>query len=182
MAGIIVVFPNRDNAANIRNLLVRNGMDVAGVCTSGAQAMNYVDAAGEGIVVCGYKLKDMVYTELKEYLPEGFEMLLVASKEKWEDGLAEGVVGLPMPLKAYDLVNTLRMMLETLERRRRKRKEEKKKRSVRQQEVIRQAKELLMSRNHMTEEEAHRYLQKNSMDSGTNMVETAEMVLSMMAD
>ena len=37
-----------------------------------------------------------------------------------------------------------------------------------------------MSRNHMSEEEAHRYIQKCSMDSGTNMVETAQMVLTMM--
>ena len=29
----------------------------------------------------------------------------------------------------------------------------------------------------MTEEEAHRYIQKCSMDSGTNMVEMAKMVL-----
>ena len=34
-----------------------------------------------------------------------------------------------------------------------------------------------MERNHMTEEEAHRYLQKTSMDSGTNLVETAQMLL-----
>ncbi|MFR2620283.1 MAG: ANTAR domain-containing protein [Clostridia bacterium] len=39
-----------------------------------------------------------------------------------------------------------------------------------------------MARNNMTEEEAHRYLQKSSMDSGTNMVETAEMVLSIMSE
>ncbi|MCI9142247.1 MAG: ANTAR domain-containing protein, partial [Lachnospiraceae bacterium] len=32
----------------------------------------------------------------------------------------------------------------------------------------------------LTEEEAHRYLQKCSMDSGTNLAETALMVLSMM--
>ena len=32
----------------------------------------------------------------------------------------------------------------------------------------------------MTEEEAHRYLQKASMDSGTNMLETAQMVLTIM--
>ena len=37
-----------------------------------------------------------------------------------------------------------------------------------------------MERNHMSEEEAHRYLQKNSMDSGTNMAETARKVLSIM--
>ncbi|MFR3319996.1 MAG: ANTAR domain-containing protein [Lachnospiraceae bacterium] len=32
----------------------------------------------------------------------------------------------------------------------------------------------------MTEEEAHRYLQKTSMDSGTNLVETAQMLLTLM--
>ena len=34
--------------------------------------------------------------------------------------------------------------------------------------------------NGMSEEEAHRYLQKTSMESGTNMTETAQMVLRMM--
>ena len=43
--------------------------------------------------------------------------------------------------------------------------------------MIDQAKALLMERNHMSESEAHRYLQKNSMESGTNMLETAQMVL-----
>ena len=43
--------------------------------------------------------------------------------------------------------------------------------------MIKLAKETLMARNNMTEQEAHKYLQKCSMDSGTNMSETAEMVL-----
>ena len=34
-----------------------------------------------------------------------------------------------------------------------------------------------MKQKGMTEEEAHRYLQKRSMDNGTNMVETSYMVL-----
>lgn len=59
---------------------------------------------------------------------------------------------------------------------------DRKTRDPRQQEVISQAKELLMARNNMSEAEAHRYLQKSSMDSGTNMVETAQMVLSIMAE
>ena len=36
-----------------------------------------------------------------------------------------------------------------------------------------------MERNHMTEEQAFRYIQKCSMDSGINMVETAQMILMM---
>ncbi len=45
--------------------------------------------------------------------------------------------------------------------------------------LIDRAKALLMERNGMTEEEAHRYIQKCSMDSGTNIVETAQMVISL---
>ena len=59
MTGIIVVFPNKDNATNIRNLLARGGMDVIGVCTTGAQAMHYADTVDDGIVVCGYRMKDI---------------------------------------------------------------------------------------------------------------------------
>ena len=145
MTGIIVVFPNKDNATNIRNLLARGGMDVIGVCSTGAQAMHYADTVDNGIVVCGYRMKDMMYTQLREYLPDSFEMLLIASQDKWSSGDVEN-------------------------------------RDPKQQETIRRAKELLMERNNMSEGEAHRYLQKSSMDSGTNMVETAEMVLSIMAE
>ena len=34
----------------------------------------------------------------------------------------------------------------------------------------------------MTEQDAYRYIQKCSMDSGTNMVETAQMILLMIYD
>ncbi|MCD7750267.1 MAG: ANTAR domain-containing protein, partial [Lachnospiraceae bacterium] len=43
------------------------------------------------------------------------------------------------------------------------------------------AKELLSLRRGYTEAEAHRYLQKTSMDSGTNLVEAAYMVIDMFA-
>ena len=108
-------------------------------------------------------------------------MLLLASPDKWSEGDTEGVIGLSMPLKVYDFINTVEMMLTNLERKRRKRKQEVRKRDSRQQALIKQAKELLMERNHMSEEEAHRYIQKCSMDSGTNMTETAEMVLRVMS-
>ena len=37
-----------------------------------------------------------------------------------------------------------------------------------------------MERNNLTEEEAHRYIQKCSMDNATNMVETAQMILTLL--
>ena len=85
-----------------------------------------------------------------------------------------------MPLKLHNLLDTLTMIEETQLRRRRKRKERPKERSMEDRVIIEKAKEILMERNDMTEMEAHHYIQKCSMDSGTNMVETAQMVLSIM--
>ena len=71
-------------------------------------------------------------------------------------------------------------MGQAIERRRRRERQRPRARSEQEEGLIKEAKELLMNRNHMTEEEAHRYLQKCSMDSGTNLVEEAQMVLAMM--
>lgn len=180
MASVIVVFPKLEDAKNIRNLLTRSGFDVAAVCTTGAQALNYADSLNCGIVVCGYKFSDMIYLQLHEDLPEHFEMLLVASQHLWSECSLKNLVYLAMPIKAHDLINTVGMMTEAIARRRKKQKIKPKERNEEEKELIKQAKILLIERNNMTEEEAHRYIQKCSMDSGTNMVETAQMVLSIM--
>lgn len=181
MTNIIVVFPKTEDAKNIRNLLVRYGFSVAAVCTTGAQAINFADNLNGGIVVCGYKFSDMMYTELHDYLPPHFEMLLVASQSLWSECVNNDIVCLAMPIKVHDLVNTLEMMVQTIAGKKRKSKAKPKVRSGEEALLIESAKRLLNERNNMTEEEAHRYIQKCSMDSGTNMVETAQMVLSMMS-
>lgn len=180
MIQIVVVFPKLEDAKNIRNLLVRNGYQVAGVCTSGAQVLQFADRLNEGVVVCGYKVSDMIYREIYDSLPPHFQMLLVASRHLLDECAEAEIVCLPLPLKVGDLVNTLEMMIATLERRRRREKKKPRERSEAEKKVIQEAKRLLMERNHMTEEEAHRYIQKCSMDSGNSLVETAKMVFSLM--
>lgn len=182
MTNIIVALPKLQDAKGIKNVLVRNGFPVAGVCTSGAQAVSQADDLNEGIVICSYKLADMVYSQLREYLPPGFEMLLMASDRLLSQCESEGIVCLSMPFKVHELVSTVGMLSEGIMHRKRKARSVPKVRSAEEDAVIREAKELLMGRNHMTEEEAHRYLQKCSMDSGNRLAETALMVLSMMKE
>lgn len=180
LTSVIVVFPKIEDAKNIKNLLNRSGFNVIMACTTGAQALHQIDHLDEGIVVCGYKMADMIYLELREYMPAQFEMLLVASQNLWSECSSNNLVCLAMPIKVHELVNTLQMMVQTLERKKRKAKQKGKIRTPEEKALILEAKHLLMERNNMTEEEAHRYIQKCSMDSGTNMVETAQMVLSIM--
>ncbi len=182
MSNIIVVLPKLEDSRAIRGVLMKNGFQTAVACANGAQALSHMQDLNDGIVICGYKMADMVYTELHDCLPEGFDMLLLASHAVLNEHWQSDIMSLALPFKVRDLINTVDMMNQTIMRRRRRERMKPKKRSAEEDAVIREAKDLLMVRNHMTEEEAHRYIQKSSMDSGTNMVETAQMVLAMMRE
>jgi response regulator NasT len=181
MINIIVVLPKLEDAKSVKGILIKNGFQVTAVCTTGSQALSLLDELNDGIVICGYKMKDMMYSELYDCLPRGFDMLLLVSRNVMHDCRDNDIVCLAMPLKVYELLDTVAMMCQALARRRKKAKEKPKARSDEETALIKEAKELLMNRNNMTEEEAYRYIQKCSMDSSTNMVETAQMVLTMMS-
>lgn len=176
---IIIAFPKLEDAAVIKNTLIHNGYNVNGICTTGSQAISIANTLDSGILICSYRFKDMYYTELNNYLPKGFEMLLIASPSKLEECTDNNIVCLSLPIKKQDLMNTLQMMSYQYTKKKKKLKENPTKRSEEEKELLIKAKKLLMGRNNMTEDEAHRYVQKTSMDSGTNMIETAEMILKL---
>ncbi len=180
MINIIVLFSKSEDARAIKNLLVKTGFNVVGVVTSGAQAIALADELNDGIVVCGYKFPDMMYNELRQDLPEYFDMLLLAGRSNWVECRDNGLVCVEMPLRTADFVDTLNMMVRTMERKKKAKRSGPKIRSQKDAQTIASAKTLLMERNNMSEEEAHRYIQKTSMDSGTNMAETARMILELM--
>jgi len=124
----------------------------------------------------------MLYSELYEYKPKSFEMLLVASKNLWDDCQDNDIVCAAMPIKVNDLINTIEMMLQVQVRRRKKKRMQPKRRSPQEQKVIDDAKAILMEKNNMTEPEAFRYIQKCSMDSGNTMVESASMVIGIYSE
>ena len=182
MTNIIVGFAKDAEAKSIKNLLVRSGFNCIGTAGSGSEILSMTDDLIDGIVVCGYKFPDMMYSELHSYLGNDFDMLLISGRAGLIDVTGEGIMCLESPIKVGDLINTLGLMVENADRRRRKRREKPRVRSEADKELIGKAKLLLMDRNHMSEEEAHKYLQKCSMDSGTNMIESARMVMSLMSE
>ncbi|MGN0160763.1 MAG: ANTAR domain-containing response regulator [Lachnospiraceae bacterium] len=175
---VIVAFPRVDDARNIKTILSKNGFNVVSYCTSGANVLSQLDHLDGGVVVCGYKLTDMLYTDLMDSLPRHFKMLLVASESHWNERDDSDVVFVSMPLKVQALSETLNMIIETQIMQRRRERQRPKVRSEEEQNLIRDAKRLLIEKNNMTEGEAHKYIQKCSMDSGNSMVETAAMVMS----
>lgn len=176
---IVVAFQKRQNAENIRSMLVKSGYPVAAVCTTGARSLSALDELDSGLLICGAGFPDMTYIELRSYLPEGFSMLLVAKPAVVEAREEQDLVCLAMPFQVHELLETVEMMSFEVRRLRKLRREMPRSRSEADRKLIEEAKRLLMSRNSMSEEEAHRYLQKMSMDNATGLVETAGMIVSL---
>jgi Response regulator with putative antiterminator output domain len=181
MANIIIVFPKEEEAKMVKNILLRHGYHVVGTCTTGSQALNIAETLRDGIVICGYKLIDMIYKELREYLPRNFKMLLISSPRYISDRKENNeIMYLSIPLKVYEFITAVETMEKEYTLAKNMRKNKSAPHSKSEIEIISKAKELIMFRNNMTEPQAHKYIQKYSMESGRNMIETAQMIIKIM--
>ena len=178
MSNIIVALPKQEDAKHISDILRRYGLKTTAICTTGSKILSTMQQLESGILICTRRFSDMYYTQFLEYKPEHFEILLLVPKTGLDTRVPD-IMTLTLPLRASDLSNTVEMMLVQQNRRLKKKKSVPKKRSSEEQKYIDDAKRALMTKNNMVEEEAFRYIQKCSMDSGTNMVEVAQMILSM---
>ncbi|MCD7735188.1 MAG: ANTAR domain-containing protein [Clostridiales bacterium] len=173
MERIIVVFDSDKSARRICEMIESAGAAECQLCRSGGEARRAVAKYDIDLVICGFRLPDGTGESLFEDLPEGASMLMIAPQHQL-DLVSDDIFRLPAPISRSDLVASVRMVLQMSHRLSRLVKP---RRSSEDQDVIRRAKELLMERNGLTEEQAHRMLQKKSMDSGVNLVQTARLVL-----
>ncbi len=178
MADIIIVFRNIEEARSIRADFIRWGFSPPAVTSSGLRALSLAAGFKKGLIVCGYRAADISWTEIAENMPAGFSMLLLAREALLAEARERGISCFSIPVKNEDLRQEARRLLEA-KRRGNARKNDRTGRSVKDNEVVARAKEILMEKKHMKEPEAHRYLQKTAMDTGSSMVETAGMVLEL---
>lgn len=176
MNNIVIAFPKKEVANSIKKILAQSGYTVTAVANTGASALSSMNGLNMGIIICGYRFSDMMYSEIYEYMPKEFQMLLIASAAGIMEKNVDNLMSLSMPLKVHELLQTVEMMDYTITRRRKKLRQRPKVRSKEDQEMLSSAKAVLMERNGFSEEEAHRYIQKRSMDNGTGLVETAQMI------
>ena len=182
MSNIVIAFPKKETAQNVKKILSQSGYSVQAVCTTGAQALASVNNLENGILICGSRFIDMMYMEIHDYLPPEFQMLLIASPTSIQEREVENLVCLVLPMKVHELLQTLEMMEGEIRRRRKRRHKMPQQRTEEERQIIDKAKALLMERNKFSEEEAHRYIQKRSMENGTGLVEVSQMILSLMQE
>ena len=174
MVKIITAFENETTALRVKELLEGGGVAACLVCRTADQVRRAIRKLPAPVVVCGYKLGDQTAEALLDDLPPASAMLVLAPQDRLDLLENVDIFRLPAPASRGDLLASVRLLLQVgrrLERYGRPR------RDGEEQALIDRAKALLMDRNGLNEAQAHYYLQKESMDSGAKLAQTARLVL-----
>lgn len=174
MEQVIVAFESEKTCQRIKDILESSGTASCLVCRSGDQVRRYANKQHITVVICGYKLADETAEDVLGDLPPVCAMLLLAPQNRLDMVRNDDLFSLPTPVSRSELIASVRMLLQ-LGCRQESGLQSRRNQEERQQ--VQAAKELLMERYSLTEEQAHRFLQKKSMDTGMKLSQTARLVL-----
>ena len=196
MRQLIIAFPDQTLAHKVKTLLQSCGLTTSAICTTAAQVLQNANRLpGGGVVLCPWKLPDLTAQALMELLPDDYDMLVVVTSHQHGMLSSPGLFTLAQPFKTSSLADSVKQLLDTRQIKytavldpdsisgssERKKSESDKmtshQRSQEEQKIIEQAKYVLMNRRQMSEAQAHRFLQKKSMESGVRLVELARQIL-----
>ena len=96
---IIVALPKIEDAKRVRRVLLSHGYDNVVPCGTGAAALMEANNENRGLIICAARLPDMHYSELLEYMPRFYELLLLGSGSAVSDAGGD-VMALTMPRTA----------------------------------------------------------------------------------
>lgn len=154
----------------MKEALERTGEFSCLVYKSAAQVKRAVAKRQPGAVVCGFKLADETAEALYHDLPEWCSMLLLAPQDQLDLCGAEGILKLAAPARRRDLLGAVRLAAGLCAPPGGGQPGEGRK-------LAERAKAVLIARGGMDEAQAHRFLQKHSMDRGMPLEEVARRVL-----
>jgi len=181
-AKVFLACAEADLRRRLRTVLLKEGYQVVGEAESGAEALRKIRAVSPELVI------------LDEDLPGGWEVLRVVAGDRlgavvlltstWQRDLGErlagaGIVGFALkPLRGATLLPVLETCLAAY-RRVAALEEEigRLKDRLETRKVVERAKGILMQTLGLTEQEAYRRIQKESMDRCTSMRAIAEAII-----
>lgn len=177
---LILAFNGSETGRIVNSALVNNGFTVDGIFKSGSELIRFANNLDSGgLIICGFKLSDMTSPQLFEMLPEGFVMLMLISGQHIGSNFSDEIFCLTLPLDKIDLIMSVNMILDIDDNTETPWKSKRRPvRSLEEMKLINQAKSILMDRYTMTEKQAHRFLQKLSMNSGKKILDTSNIILS----
>ena len=162
MDRVVLAFSKDETADKIKMMLDGSGYDVYTVCHSKAELLRTVADMDEVLIIMGYKLPDGTVDDVME----GQKLMSIVKAERQSSIYNQDIFVVTLPLNRQLLINSVETFVGIIERRKHRAK-----RTPEEEKIIRDAKAYLMEIHRMSEEQAHRFIQKRSMDTGANLME-----------
>lgn len=172
LKSVIIAFPNKNTALQIRAVLEEYGIYVSHICATGASVLSIASEMNGGVIVCAAILRDSSAQFLSERLGAGFD--IVALSKGGKQNYLGNFISLPMPLDKDEFCSTVAVLVSSRSSFSNRKKAD--------DDYISNAKAILMNINEMTEMQAHKYLQKKSMQQGRKIADVAKDIIKRVED
>lgn len=167
MKNIIIIYPSKKTALQLRDVLVGNGFSVSHICALGSTALGIAQDMRSGVIITASILPDMSCKSLAEHLPADFD--IISLSKGGIENYGSGVINLPLPLNRTEFLQTVAVLVSSVSSFTRRKSEDR--------DLITDAKLILMKNRHISESQAHRFLQKESMRTGKSMKELSREIV-----
>lgn len=171
MKDVIVVYPVKETAMSIRALLEKSGFHVSHICALGSSALEIAQVKQTGVIICPFVMRDMSSSDLAEQVPQGFDIIALSKNGSVQ--YMGNMITLPLPIDRTEFIQTVAVLASS--------KSSFTRRSSSDEDYISKAKQALIAANGMSETQAHKFLQNESMRTGKKISAVARDILDSFA-
>ena len=187
LAEIIIAISNEEAGNKMKQVLTASGFTVSGVCVSGNEAIRKVRTLKPALLLANYELSDTTGFEVAKIVAGNNLCSVALLTDDNQKGYVESrakdmdIVCLVRPVNKALLLNTVELLIKSRIRIQKLEAElHEIKTNLDTRKLIDKAKGLLMEKAGLSEQEAYRKIQKQSMDTGVPMKEVSKIIVDMM--
>ncbi len=171
MTNIIIALNNKIACKGLMQALVSvRNLGVLTTTSGGNETICRVrQLGGSGVIICSIQMEDMHFSKLLNAVPTSYKLLVLQKQRASFSINNERVAVLAIPLNKSSLIATIETLALS-----KVIKEE----LIAPKDTLNKAKFILMRRNLMTEPQAHRFIQKKSMDIRSDIYQVANSIIN----
>lgn len=157
---IIIGFYSDKICKIVSSVLRKNAFEYKYICKTASSLRKVCSFYDEGIVICSFFQDEPLYNIIQDF-SNNFKFIVFTNNDF--DLKEKNVYKVFMPIKQEQILYTLNEVFEDI----------KKQNDI----IIKNAKSILMQKYNLTEEKAHKYIQKKSMDLGLKSSYIAKLII-----
>ncbi|MGN0467572.1 MAG: ANTAR domain-containing protein [Acutalibacteraceae bacterium] len=172
MRNIIIAGSASKLIAVLDKMLCQSDIRYQYVCKSASEILALTNEISNAVLVCG-PLKDIPSIYLAKNLPDTWDVILLLSSNAPFPYYVSNIIPVNLPINRMELIETILSVAEDSSETYGAKSTAKKVRPKEERELIEKAKAIIMEERKLCESDAHKLLQRYSMNLGITMQQAA---------